>query len=139
MEDRVADEGVPLSIATSSLCAVGFEHNFQVGGCRLQFELQVRHARGEKVKRNQRKNRDTETARRGDQRFGNTASDRLHSELLVAEEAEGLDQTGDRAQQTEQRRERHQRIHDDQEAAGAFDLDAGGDLQRGLERGCADG
>ncbi len=36
--------------------------------------------------------------------------------------------------QTEQRRQRDERIHDDEEAAGAFDLDAGGDLERALER-----
>jgi hypothetical protein len=131
MEDRVADEGVPLSIATCR-SVLGLEHNFQVRGCRLQFELQVRHSRGEKVKRNQRKNRDTETARRGDQRFRDTAGDGLHSEFFVAQKAERLDQTGDRAQQTEQRRERHQRIHDHEEASGAFDLDAGGNLQRAL-------
>src|ERR1700675_3860054 len=35
-----------------------FQHNFEVRRSRLQFELQVRHARREKVKRNQRENRD---------------------------------------------------------------------------------
>ena len=59
----------------------------------------------------------------------------MHRELFVAEEAERLHQTSDRSQQTEQRRERDQRIHHDEESAGTFDLDAGGDLQRPLERG----
>src|SRR5205814_4127239 len=68
------------------------------------------------------------------QRFGNTAGDRLNSEFLVAQKTEGLDQTGDCAQQTEQRRERHERIHNHQESSGAFDLDARGNLQRGFER-----
>ena len=58
----------------------------------------------------------------------------MHGELFVAEEAERLHQTGDRAQQTEQGGESDQRIHHDEEAASPFDLDAGGDLQRSLKR-----
>ena len=58
----------------------------------------------------------------------------VHRQFFVAEEAERLHQTGDRSQQTEQRRERDQRVHDHEEPAGALDFDTGGDLQRALKR-----
>ena len=126
---------MPLSIPLS-LCAVGFEHHFQIRGCRLQFELQVRHSGSEKVKRNQSEDGNTETAGRGNQRFGDTASDGLHSQLFVAEKTERLDKTGNRAQQTEQRRESHKRVHDHQKPSGPLDLDACSDLQRGFNEPC---
>src|SRR3954453_6917477 len=120
---------------TGARFVLGFQHNFEVRRRSLQFELQVRHPRGEKVKRNQRENRDAETACGRDKRFRDTAGDRLDRELFVAEEAERTHQTGDRAKKTEQRRQRDQRIHDHEEATSALDLDTCGDLKRALERG----
>src|SRR5438876_9855673 len=67
---------------------VRFQHHLQVRSRSLQFELQVRHSRSEKVKRNQRENRDAKTARGGDERFRDAAGDRLHSEFFVAEKTE---------------------------------------------------
>src|SRR5204863_7935083 len=40
-----------------------------------------------------------------------------------------------RAQQTEQRRQSYECVHDDEESTGAFDFDAGSDLQCPLQRG----
>ena len=114
---------------------LGFEHHFQVRGCRLQFELQVRHPGSKKVKRNQSENGNTETAGRGNERLGDAAGDGLHGQLFVAEKTERPNKTGNRAQQTEQRRQSYECVHDDEESTGAFDLDAGSDLQCALQRG----
>src|SRR5206468_523091 len=112
----------------------GFEHNFEVRGRGLQFELYVRHTRSEKVKRNQREDGDTETAGGGNERFRNTAGDSLNGQLFVAQESERSDQSRNRSQQTEQRRECDQCVHHGQEPARAFDFDTGRNLQGALQR-----
>jgi hypothetical protein len=114
---------------------LGFEHHFQVRCCRLQFELQVRHPGRKKVKRNQREDGNTETAGRGNERFRDAASDGLHSQLFVPEKTERPNKTSNGAQQTKQRCQSYQGVHDDEESTGAFDLDAGSDLQCALQRG----
>jgi hypothetical protein len=113
---------------------LGFEHHFQVRGCRLQFELQVRHPGRKKVKRNQREDGDTETAGRGNERFGDAAGDGLHSQLFVSEKTERPNKTSNCAQQTEQRCQGYEGVHNDEESTGAFDLDTGSNLQRALQR-----
>ena len=134
MEDRVADEGVVLSIATcrSAVWAWSITSKFVAAVCNSNSKLDTRDVK--KLNGNQSEDGDAKTARRGDKRFGDTASHCLHRQLFVSEKAERTDQPSDRAQQTEQRRESHKRIHDHQESSGAFDLDACGNLQRGLER-----
>jgi hypothetical protein len=114
---------------------LGFEHHFQVRCCRLQFELQVRHPGRKKVKRNQREDGNTKTAGRGNERFCDAASNGLHSQLFVSEKTERPNKTGNGAQQTKQRCQSYQGVHDDEESASAFDLDAGSDLQCALQRG----
>jgi len=114
---------------------LGFEHHFQVRGCRLQLELQVRHPGSKKVKRNQSEDGNTETAGRGYERFGDAASDGLHGQLFVPEKTERPNKTGNGAQQAEQRCQSYEGVHDDEESTGAFDLDAGSDLQCTLQRG----
>src|SRR5918996_3792342 len=84
------------------------QHHFQICGCRLQFELQVRHPGSEKVKGNQSEDGNAKTAGRGDERLGDTAGDRLHSQLFVAEKTERLNKTGNRTQKTEQRRQSYE-------------------------------
>src|SRR5207245_346971 len=121
-----------INFARRGLCS---QHHFQICGCRLQFELQVRHPGSEKVKRNQSEDGDTETAGRCNQCLGDTPGDGLHREFFVTEKAERSNQTGDRAQQTEQRRQSYECVHDDEESTRAFDLDAGSDLQCPLQRG----
>src|SRR5436309_5787507 len=81
---------------------LSLKHHFQVRGCRLQFELQVRHPGSKKVKRNQRENGNTQTAGRGNERFGDAPSDGLHSQLFVPQKTERPNKTGNGAQQTEQ-------------------------------------
>src|SRR5437764_1816876 len=101
---------------------LGFKHHFQVRGCRLQFELQVRHPGSKKVKRNQSEDGNTQTAGRGNERFGDTASDSLHSQLFVPQKTERPNKTGNGAQQTEQGSQSYEGVHDDEESTGAFDL-----------------
>ena len=114
---------------------LGFEHHFQVRRCRLQFELQVRHPGSKKVKRNQSEDGNTETAGRGNERFGDAASDGLHSQLFVPEKTERPNKTGNSAQQTEQGSQSYEGVHDDEKSTRALDLNAGSDLQGALQRG----
>src|ERR1051326_4353019 len=108
-------------------------HHFQISSRCLQLELQVRHAGSEKVKRNQSEDGNAKTARRGDERLGDTAGDRLDSELFVTEKTERPDKTRNRAQQTEQRGKRNECVHHNEKPAGTLDLDTGSDLQRTLQ------
>ena len=48
----------------------------------MQFELQVRHLRAEKIKRYEGENRNAETAGRGNKRLRDASRNRLHGEFF---------------------------------------------------------
>jgi len=67
--------------------------------------------------------------------FGNTAGDGLHSEFLVAQKTEGLDQPGDCAQTDRAKARAVTSVSiTTRKRPAPLDLDACGNLQRRLER-----
>ena len=110
------------------------DQNFHVRCRRFQVELQLRHPGGEIIERDQRKDGDGQSARRGNQCFANAAGDAHDGEFGAADVEKGAHETGDGAKQPEQRRKRDECVHDREETPGAFQLDARRQLQRAQQR-----
>ena len=92
-----------LHLARRCVCASNITSRFVAAVCSSNSKLDTREVK--KLKGIRRENGDAETAGRGDERFRDTAGDGLHSQLFVAEKTERLNKTGNRSQQTEQRRQ----------------------------------
>ena len=110
------------------------DHDFDIRRRGFQIKLQLRHLRGKIVERNQRENRDAQSARRRNQRLADAAGDGGDGKFRAADVQKRAHQSRDRAEQTEQRRERDERVHDREKTSGAFEFDAGGQLQRAVQR-----
>ena len=111
------------------------DHHFDVRRRRFQIELQLRHLGGEKVEGNQREDGDAESAGRGNQRLADAAGDAGDGQFRAADVEKRAHQAGHGAEQTQQRRERDERVHDGQKTPGAFEFDARRQLQRAQQRG----
>src|ERR1700677_2934504 len=137
MRPRLCGNGETSFIIKSALVLVlgGVDEDLGVGAGGLQQEGELGDLGREIIQRDQADDGNGQTAGGGDERFRDTTGNRLHGKLGRAQLEEGAHEAGDRAEQTEQRRERHDRVHDHEETTRALDLDTGGNLQSALERG----